>query len=581
MFLQDVSNLDIDLNWRIGGEAGFGIMISGKIFSLAFSRGGYHVFDYTEYPSLIRGGHNVFTARISSKPVFCSSNHVDLLVALNKQTLDIHRPWLKVDGAVIYDKDETQIDQVSIGNLATYPLPLTKLAEQSGGRIMLNSVALGASIAVVGYDFSQLETAIYDVFKPKSRKVATENVKAAKSGYDYIRDNFSLEETKLKILTNRNQLLVTGNEAVAIGAIAAGCKFYAAYPMTPASSILHFFAAYQREFNLVVKHAEDEIAVVNMACGAAFAGVRSMVATSGGGFCLMTEGLGQAGIAEIPIVIVECQRPGPATGMPTWTEQGDLQFILNAAQGEFPRFVLAPGDVSECFYLAAKAFNLAEKYQTPVLIILDKHLSESHMTTPYFDLSRISIDRGELLTNNWYKSERYLRYKLTNSGVSPRSIPGQLNAVHLCNSYEHNEYGFASELSENRSQMSKKRWRKLELAKSEKLTPSLHGNSEANLTLISWGSTKGAILEAIKLLSAKGISANFLHLNCLSPFPSETVQKVLSKAKKTLLVEDNFTGQLGRLIREKTGIGLKNQLLKYDGRQFFAENLAEQIERLC
>ena len=374
-------------------------------------------------------------------------------------------------------------------------------------------------------------------------------------------------------------MLLTGNEAVSLGAIKAGCKFYAAYPMTPASSILHFMAAQERNFSLVVKHSEDEIAAINMTIGAGFAGVRAMTATSGGGFSLMSEALGLAAMTETPIVVVVSQRPGPSTGLPTRTEQGDLKFVLHASQGDFPRFVIAPGDVEECFHKTIEAFNLAEKYQCPAILILDKYLSESHKTAEEFEASGVKIDRGLLLSDEEIeKTGEFKRYEFTETGISPRTIPSQKGGVFTATGNEHDETGYLSEEKTVRTRMMDKRFRKFKQAEREIPEPKLFGPKDAEVTMIAWGSTKGPIKEAMKLLDHDGIRANFLQIIYINPFPANTVSRIIRASKRTVIVENNKTAHLASLIREKTGKEIEHKILKYDGRQFFPTEIHQRVK---
>ncbi len=460
-----------------------------------------------------------------------------------------------------------------------YPIPLALLAKKAGGtELMRNTVALGATLALLGGELTVLEGVIKDIFAAKKEAIIKVNLKAASLGFDFAKESFQPWGKVLAKRKGEKRLVLTGNEAISLGAIAGGLKFFAAYPMTPASSILHTLAGKAKEYGFIVKHAEDEIAVINMAIGAALAGARSMVATSGGGFSLMAEGLGLAGISETGVVIVNAQRPGPATGMPTWTEQGDLRFMLHAAQGEFPRIVLAPGDVGEAFYLTAQALNVAEKYQTPVIILVDKFLSESHQSVTPFDGGKIRIERGKLLIGQESRrAGEYQRYQFTADGVSPRILLGEEEALSLVNSYEHDEYGYSTEESRMRTKMVDKRAKKLETALAEvpKLEP--FGPQEAKLTLIGWGSTKGPIREALRQLGGR-FKVNHLHLSWLLPFSAEAVGQILRQANKTLMIENNHDGQMAGWIREQTGVEIKNKLLKYDGRPFYPEEIVKKVK---
>lgn len=366
-------------------------------------------------------------------------------------------------------------------------------------------------------------------------------------------------------------MVLTGNEAIALGALAGGLQFYSAYPMTPATSILHYLASIENQTNIVVKQTEDEISAINMALGASFAGVLSMTATSGGGLCLMAEGISMAGVAEIPLVIVNSMRPGPALGMPTWTSQGDLQFVLHIGHDEFPRIIFTPGDAKEAFELTKLSFELAEKYQLPVFILVDKYLSESDFSTQLFKKDH-PAKRFSMADNLGPKDEFYKRYKLTENGVSKRSIPGQKGGIHCCNSYEHDENGLGTEEGEMRIKMMDKRMKKMKLLEKEIKGVSLFGPKKAKLSLISWGSNKGVILEALKELK----NVNFLHLSCVWPFPKKEVEEFIKTSEKCYSIEGNATGQLTSLIKQETGLTLQS-VLKYDGRPFWVEEIIKKF----
>lgn len=565
------------LSWKIGGKAGEGIMATGLIFSQCCSRGGLYVFDINEYPSLIRGGHNTVQVRVSDREIFSQLKNIELLVALNKDTIYMHKDELSANGGIVYDAS-IDIEENIREDIKLYPIPFNDLIKEIGAEMIVkNNIALGASIAIFDYDLDILKGVIRDTFKRKGEKIINDNIRAAQIGFDYIKKNFPDDfDYKLEKISKQGRMLLTGNDAICIGAIKAGCKFYAAYPMTPASSILHFMAAQERRFNMVVKHTEDEISAINMAIGAGFAGVRAMTATSGGGFCLMTEGYGLAGMIEVPVVVINAMRPGPSTGMPTWTEQGDIKFVLSASQGDFPRIVIIPGDIEECFYLTAEAFNIAEKYQTPVIILIDKHLAESHKTTDRF--GDITIERGAYASQEELKTIEktfFKRYKLTQNGVSPRSIPGMRNGMYTASSDEHDEEGNISEEIEVRVKMMQKRMKKLDTFAKEVKQPELKGKEDAEITIISAGSTKGAIREAMIMLD--DIEVNFLQIVYLSPFPSDKVKEVIDSAKKVIVIENNFTGQLADVIKEKTNRDVK-RILKYDGRPFYPEEICNTVK---
>jgi 2-oxoglutarate ferredoxin oxidoreductase subunit alpha len=571
-----------NITWKIGGEAGFGILTSGSIFSKSFSKKGYYVVDHIEYPSLIRGGHNTFISRISSSQIFSLNKDINILVALNQESIDLHQEEVAYGGHILYDGEKKLKRSNNIRKDINYiPIPMRRITSEQGlPEVMINNIAIGASMALIKHDLQAARDTIKDVFKAKGPKVTEPNIRALDLGYKYIKEKLKLKAYELEIVKPSSRLLITGNDAVFLAGVRAGCKFYAAYPMTPSSSILHSFAAAENGYNIVTKHAEDEIAVINMAIGASFAGTRSMVATSGGGFSLMTEGLGSAAMTETPLVVVLSQRPAPATGLPTWTEQGDMLFALHASHGEFLRVVLAPGDPEECFYLTGKAFNIAEKYQIPVIILLDKYLSESHFSCNRLDPKKIKVDRENLITSDSGIEEGFMRYKDNPEGLSPRPVLGLENGIHIANSDEHDEYGFSEEDGHNRRQMTDKRFRKIGSLMSEIPPPKKYGPAGADITLWSWGSCKGAILDAMNVLNQKEKRANFIHFNHLYPFECETVEKYLEEANINVVIENNKTSQLSKLIAMNTGFRIKNKILKYSGRQFLPEEILNSIEKI-
>jgi 2-oxoglutarate ferredoxin oxidoreductase subunit alpha len=490
-------------------------------------------------------------------------------------------------GGIIYDGEDVALSREELGrdDINLYSVPLRGVVKELGGEIIMrNTVTLGSAVALVDYDLAILEGVIRDAFKGA---VAEINVKAAKMGYDHAKQHYGgAFEYRLEKLSTagKRRMLLTGNEAVGMAAIRAGCKLYAAYPMTPVTPLLHFMAANDREYNMVVMQAESEIAAINMVAGAFFAGARAMTATSGGGFCLMTEGLGMMGMTETPAVVLLGQRSGPSTGLPTYSSQGDLRFAIHASHGEFPRVVIAPGDVEECFYKTMEAFNLAEKYQVSVILIGDKSLLESHESVEPFDVNRIRIDRGLLPDVDEYRGkEEYKRHKFTEDGISQRVILGTKGAIVRTNADEHNEYGYTTEEPELTAKMADKRFKKMdslirELRNVE--TVKIYGPEEADITILSWGSTKGPIREVMKILNRDGVKVNYLQIIYLHPFPSSEVQGVLKSAKRTVAVENNKTSLLTGLIRENTLMNVDHKILKYDGRPFNPGALTEKIREV-
>ena len=572
-----------EISVRTGGAAGDGIASVGEVLGQSLSRMGLHVFGLNAYQSVIRGGHVWFQARASSDPIHSQGDHCDVLLALNKETAQIHFPSMNAGSTIVYDPEKFDLadSELPVGT-KKLAVPTLEIARKySTQSILQNAAGMGATAFMAGIPLAVIQKTLVDSFGHKKGDIADWNVGAAGDGYKFAEAHSGANDHAVKPV-GPPKLLMTGNQAIALGAAAAGCKFLAQYPMTPASSILHWLAAHSQQLGIVVKQAEDEIAVVNMAIGAFYAGVRSMCATSGGGFALMVEGIGMAGMTETPLVVVESQRSGPSTGLPTKTEQGDLNMMLGAGQGEFPRAILAPSDVGEAFRATVKAFELAEDWQTPIIVASDLHLSESLMT----------VDRDELPLPgpipSLYQVEPngsdYKRYAYTDSGVSPRALPGQPGLQFKAGSDEHDERGhlISDVLSgipiwvAERTKMMDKRMRKLEGLRSAGPAPTLDGPADAPLTFVAWGSTVGAIRDAANLLRAKGVATNLVRLPQVYPLATSTLVPMLSQARQTLLVEANFSGQLGHLIRAETGITFPNRFLKYDGEPFTPTEIAQK-----
>jgi 2-oxoglutarate ferredoxin oxidoreductase subunit alpha len=575
------------LSWKVAGEAGHGILNAGlQMFAKSCLRGGLHIFATAEYPSLIRGGHNHLDVRVGDSQIFSHAKGLTILVALDKNSIDKHVEKLVPNGCVIYDSNMIKIDKSYIerNDILVYPVPLLDIAGEAGNKILRNTVAMGATFALTDFDMELLNGVLKTTFSKKGDEVVNMNIKAAKLGYDYVKKNFDTDkfQFKLKKIEQKGKrLFMSGNEAATAGAISGGCKFLAAYPMTPATSIMTNMASQERNFNVVVKHTEDEIAAINMAIGAGHAGARAMTCTSGGGFALMTEGLGLAAQTETPVVIAIAQRPGPGTGMATHSGQGDLKFVLNASTDEFPRIVMAPGTVEDCFFMMADAFNIAEKYQMPVIFLTDKYLGESYCSVPYFDFKKIKTDRGLMLTDEQAeKQDDYKRYKITENGISPRAVPGQKNCMFTASSYEHDEHGFEREEEENRVAMHNKRFRKMEEASKEIDGICMHGDHDAKVALIGWGSTKGPILEAMKMLKNNGVKMKYCQVKFISPLPKEKIDEIISSSDIVIDIENNKTALLSGVIREAIGKDISHKILRYDGRSFAPEDIAEGVEKI-
>lgn len=576
------------ITWKIGGEAGFGIMSIGEMFARVCLRGGRHVFSYTEYPSLIRGGHNTMQITVGAQPMPSHRTEVHVLIALNRETLDLHLREVNPHGIILYDaSDRTfagfEATSVPRHDVQLLGLPLEDLALAGGGiKLMRNTVALGASCALLDIPTDTLTEIIRDEFGHKGEAVVALNTKVLLAGYQAVSDK-QRQNCPWSITLQKKspeQLLLTGNDALALGALQAGCQLYSGYPMTPASSILHFLAKHGPDYGVLVRHAEDEIAAIHHAIGAAYTGVRAMTATSGGGFSLMTEAVGMAAMTEVGIVVVNAQRPGPSTGLPTWTEQGDLRQVLHASQGSFPRIVLAPSSHEECFTLIQDAFNLADQYQTPVIVLTDKYLAEGHRNVPIAALHARPITRGKIWSANDAKpNEPFRRYRTdVADGVAPRSLPGTPSGLFLANSDEHDETGYSSETSADRIAQMERRARKIATLKKTMIPPRSLGPAKAPLTVVTWGSSAGPVEAALGILNERfGRQANALVVTMIAPFPSAAFAAQLQSSEQSVVVEGNRAGHLAGWIRQQTGLTFNHAINRFDGRPFDPAELAEQF----
>lgn len=567
----------------IGGDAGQGIESSGAGFAKALARGGLHVFTLADYRSRIRGGHNFYQVRAATRPVYSHSDPVHVLLAMTEETVKVHLGHVHPGGVIVYDEDFRRVDprEIEARGVTPLPLPLARMAQQRGSKVMMNTLALGVAAGLLGFPVEPLESVIRDNFGKKGGKVVEANLSTVRDGHRLGSQHAHRLPWKLPTRQLPPRMLLHGNHAFGLGAVAAGLRFMAAYPMTPGTSLFEWVVAHADRLGIVTKHAEDEIAALCMAIGAAHAGARAMTSTSGGGFSLMTEALGLAGMTETPVVIYEAQRGGPSTGLPTRTEQGDLLFVLHASQGEFPRIVLAPGTVEQAFEAGWRAFNLAERYQCPVIVLSDQFLASSLRDVPLdaLRLEDVVIDRGELLDAARLEAltEPYLRYRDTPSGVSPRAVPGHPRAVYAITGDEHDEEGHITEEIQNRRQQMDKRMRKLAAAAAEMRGPGLYGPPQAEVTLVCWGSTYGPCREAADLLAAEGLAVNVLHFTDLWPLPVEAASAALAGTRYALCVEQNYTGQLARLLRMTTGFAVHGTLNKFDGRPFSPQEIAGAV----
>jgi 2-oxoglutarate/2-oxoacid ferredoxin oxidoreductase subunit alpha len=585
----------VDFAIGIGGEAGQGIATPGDILARIFARRGLHLNAYNAYQSLIRGGHTFLTIRASERPVGNMGDKLDVLIPLNQDTMDRHLKLLRDGACVIYDGDKLKPGDHAKG-VQLCPMPMKQLC--GANKLGANTVAVAATLQMLGIEIDPLEQVLTRQFKKKGDAVVQENVNLAKAGYDYATSNF--RSFPFKAPRGAKPLgVVTGNQAIALGGAAAGVKFYAAYPMSPSTGVLMWMAAHARQLGIMVRQVEDEIGVINMVIGASHAGCRAMCATSGGGFALMTEGIGMAGMIEAPIVCVNVQRGGPATGIPTKTEQGDLWQVLGAAPGDFPRLIVAPTSQVDAFKLLPELFNLVDKYQCPGLVLSDLLISEGTSSIDPADLNfKVKIDRGQLILpqnapngngeptsiGSGYNDDKYWRFKNTESGISPRAVPGVPGHIYVAATDEHDEDGtlISDEFTNptKRRMMVEKRARKFQTLLNDIPAPKLVGPENAQVTLVGWGSTESVIRESVeKLAGEEGIVANHLQIRWMVPFHTDEITRILGKSKKVIIVENNYSGQFARYLRSETGIKAHGHIRKYDGEPFMPHHIVEAVKR--
>ena len=572
------------VNVRISGANGDGIESAAMLLAKAIGKNKFHLFGFRSYQSVIRGGNVWFQISISNKKPLSIGNDVDILVALDIDAIKNNISSLNEKGIILYDeKIPNVLEQLKGSNLIALPFPMLDVAVKVGGTsIYRNTFVIGIIGKMLGLSKESIESTITEVFKRKPEVVKT-NIDVAMAAYDTA---ISYDISRFKIIATGergDKYLLSGNDAIALGAAAAGCKFYAAYPMTPASSIMDWFASHE-DHGILYKQPEDEITAINMTIGAASAGVRAMCGTSGGGFSLMVEALGLAGMLEVPIVVIESQRGGPSTGLPTKTEQGDLLFVSHASQGEFPRVVIAPRNVEECFYEMANAFNIAERYQCPVIVLLDLFLSE-HVETVDIDPSRIVIDRGLIVMEN-KDGKRFKRYLITKNGISPRALPGTSGLAFVAPSDEHDEYGDlvsdtragTPEGKSIRMQMHEKRMRKIDTMFEENNIPLPEViNENAKIFFVTFGSSTNSCIEAMNILKESEVDIGVISFSYMLPFNSDKIKQLLEN-KNLIDVECNYTGQLSKLIAMHTGILIKDKILSYDGEALSSKDVAERAK---
>lgn len=567
----------MDITFNIGGEAGQGIDTIGDLLTQVFVQAGFYTFTIKDFESRIRGGYNFTQVRVGDQPIHAPVDYIDVIVALSRDAVVGVRSNLVEEGVIIFD-DTIEFDDLESCH---FPAPLEKTAKEVGGNVrMMNAAALGAILAVIKFPFNLAEEALSAIFGRKGEKIVAGNVSVAKALYDLTMEKFTgkcrYNLDTLEKGPSKDKLLLTGNRALALGAIAANLKWISSYPMSPSTSLFMDVTSYSHDLKIGALQTEDEIASICMAIGASYSGARSMVTTSGGGFSLMVEGVGLAAMAEIPLVIYNAQRPGPSTGLPTRTEQADLFFMAFASQGEFPRIILAPKDPLEAFDVATRAFNLADKFQIPVMILGDQYLADSVMNVPRIDVSGVKVDRGKLAKEGL--DTDYKRYLLTPDGISPRAFPGDKGKSIVSSGNVHREDGHITEDAEIRNKMVAKFMNKIPAIMDSLNPPELYGDVGSDYTILTWGSTWGAANEAMLILKDAGVSINQLHFCDIYPLRTEKLRKVLGESKQIITVEQNVTSQFAQLVKMATGIVVDHHVNKYDGRPMTARWIVNELK---
>ncbi len=569
----------------VGGAPGQGIETAGKSISQICARYGLNVFTYTAYQSLIRGGHSFLSIRISSEPVANHGDKIDLIIALDVNSVEKHLPHVSPGGALIYNSDDVK-QEPERDDIQLCPISYKELTnDPDRKKIMLNVCASSVALQLVGIDLAVLEDIIVlSLLKRKGQAMVDANIAAARASYNYAAEHFTPFDVQFE-KQETPLAFGSGNTLMAMGGAAAGVKFYAAYPMSPSTGILHWMAPNARDLSIMVRQCEDEISVINMVIGAAHAGCRAMCATSGGGFALMSEAIGSAAMMEIPIVVINVQRGGPSTGLPTKTEQGDLWQVLGASQGDFPKIVVAPTSIMDGFDTMPEIFNLVDKFQCPGIVLTDLLLAEGHTTfAPDAINWQPKIDRGELITSSDQTDGEYLRYQITDSGISPRVLPGTPGHMHVVATDDHDEDGtlISDEFTNphKRRNIMEKRQRKMDGIVKLLPPPTFEGPEDAEVTLIGWGSTHSVIGEAAQLLNEAGIATNHIHFKWLYPIDEDTVNEVLAKSAHAIIVECNYTGQFARFLRGETGFKADGQIRKYDGEPFMPHHIVDGAREL-
>ena len=575
------------LSWKVGGQQGEGIESTGEIFCIALNRLGYYLYGYRHFSSRIKGGHTNNKIRVSTTETRAISDDLDILVAFDQETIDVNYKELHEGGIIIADaKFKPVCPEDTKAEL--YIVPFTEIAAELGTSLMKNMVAIGATCAVLGMEISVFNDVVDEIFGRKGEEIVKKNMDAITAGYKAMEVMLGekLGAMELEKADGQKRMFMIGNDAIALGAVAGGCRFMAAYPITPASEIMEYLIKKLPQFGGTVIQTEDEIAAATMAIGANYGGVRAITASAGPGLSLKMEAIGLAGITETPIVIVDTQRGGPSTGLPTKQEQSDLMAMIYGTHGEIPKIVMAPSTVEEAFYDTAEAFNLAEEYQCPVIVLSDLQLSLGKQTVQPLDYGKVEIRRGKLVDFEIEESENksyFKRYEVTEDGVSPRVVPGMKNGIHHVTGVEHDETGRPSETALNRKLQMDKRMRKLNNLTNTFQTPVYKNtpHEEADLLILGFNSTRGTIDEAIGRLETDGMKVNHAQIRLIHPFPADEVLSLVQAAKKVVVIENNATGQLANIIKMNVGhVNKIKSILKYDGNPFLPHEIHTQCKEM-
>jgi 2-oxoglutarate/2-oxoacid ferredoxin oxidoreductase subunit alpha len=573
------------LSWKVGGQQGEGIESTGEIFSIALNRLGYYLYGYRHFSSRIKGGHTNNKIRVSTTQVRSISDDLDILVAFDQETIDVNYKELHEYGVIMAD---TKFDpkQPEDTQATLYAVPFTEIATDLGTSLMKNMVAIGATSAVLDLDIKVFEEVVREIFGRKGQQVVDKNMEAIQAGYEYMKEKLGekVGAMQLEKADGQKRLFMIGNDAIALGAMAGGCRFMAAYPITPASEIMEYLIKKLPAVGGTVIQTEDEIAAVTMAIGANYGGVRAITASAGPGLSLKMEAIGLSGITETPLVIVDTQRGGPSTGLPTKQEQSDLMAMIYGTHGEIPKIVMAPSTVQEAFYDTAEAFNLAEEYQCPVILLTDLQLSLGKQTVEPLEFDKVEIRRGKLQAGDLPEIENkgyFKRYEVTEDGVSPRVVPGMKNGIHHVTGVEHEETGKPSESAANRIAQMDKRMRKVENIKFNNPVHKNAPHEEADLLIVGFNSTRGAIEEAMGRLEQDGVKVNHAQVRLIHPFPVDEILPLVQSAKKIAVIENNATGQLANILKMNVAShGKINKILKYDGNPFLPHEIHSKCKEL-